>query len=850
MQIPAASQGIRSATTGPSGTEALAGHAADLDSILDAMPVSVAILAQSGAIVRVNQLWRHFALRNNYAHGNFGIGLNYLSICDEAARDNPDLLGDMPQKLRDVLAGTSSGFEFEYDGSSSDTVRYFSLSCEPLVLSGELGCLIAHREVTREELAYRELQLDRSLLMEVLSNDSKDEVFEAFCAAIESSGRDLLAGLYYVTKRNEAKRLVLGPALRARFPNVAELSEMQMIPLWRAMESGTEIWITDKDSDVLNKGFREALSATGIHFSHLIPIISEDGNLRIVIGVLSAHDPATTQGERSPYTRLMRILRIALDRWAAMAAAERERRRYALAFEASQDGLWDWDIEAGSIYRSPRCFEILGFTNGDPIAASGLSVTGFQDMIHSDDYDRVMAEVSACLGGNQAAFDCEYRMIGHDGKVVWVKERGVVFRDADGTPVRMAGSISDLTKEKEAEQTRRQAETFTLQGQKMEALGRLSGSIAHDFNNLLMIVGAYSARHKDKKQTAESLAEALSEIHRAYERGTGLTKQLLAFSRTQVLEKRVVEITDILDGLTTLLKPLVGPGITLAIEPGERRDRITIDASLFSQALINLVINAKDAMPSGGTVKIEVGVRTVSAEEAADIRGGKSGEFAVVTVADNGQGIDEAIIDKVFEPFFTTKPVGKGTGLGLSMVYSLVNEAGGFVEVGSKSGQGTKFSLHLPLQAENAAASDAASDVSGAARAGKGEKILLVEDEDAIRKVLQASLEQDGYRVMTAANGIEGIEAEVEADGDIDLILTDLIMPRMGGLEMARLTLEARPNAKFIFMTGQPERGLAHYSELLGQLPFIQKPFAPDSLKRLIRDVLESKTGQEIRPAN
>ena len=393
-------------------------------------------------------------------------------------------------------------------------------------------------------------------------------------------------------------------------------------------------------------------------------------------------------------------------------------------------------------------------------------------------------------------------------------------------------SASNLALETEMAE-RQRMEQQLVQTQKMEAMGQLTGGIAHDFNNLLMVIDGYARRAALKIGEDETVETCVQEVLKATERATKLTMQLLSFSRRQVMEKRVFRIEQAVTDVKGLLLRSVGEDYQLRFEIQDQKACVKTDSGEFGQAILNLVNNARDAMSNGGV--IVVGTRIVELDEkyTQRYRDMNPGRYVEIYVTDYGEGIYEDILPRIFEPFFTTKEQGKGTGLGLAMVYGFAQQSGGSIEVESIVGEGTTFQIYLPIVEYDPTTTTSEVDEM---HFGKGETILLVEDDESLLTLTQFTLEDLGYKVLKAENGIEALEVEEDHEGTIDVLLSDVIMPSMGGFEAAEIIRERRPDIKIVFMSGYPNRGQKMGKGIPEQSEFLQKPILPDHLARVIRN--------------
>ena len=418
-----------------------------------------------------------------------------------------------------------------------------------------------------------------------------------------------------------------------------------------------------------------------------------------------------------------------------------------------------------------------------------------------------------------------------DGSRRLVRSTKFPVVDPAGNAIGVIQLITDITSEREIERQLRQA-------QKLDAVGQLTGGIAHDFNNLLMVIDGYARQAKHRLDDREAADSALQEVITGAERAANLTRQLLTFSRRQLMEKRVFSVTDALRDLRGLLARSVGELYDLSIDLSTPALAAETDPSEFAQAVINLAVNARDAMEGGGAIRIGSSMVISDAAFRAAHPGLSASRYARVYVSDEGHGMDRETMNRVFEPFFTTKEQGKGTGLGLAMVYGFARQSGGAVDIESAPGEGTTVSILLPIANR---LPDAASDEIAASWRGKGETILLVEDDPKVRGLIRHSLEDIGYQVLTADNGFNALECDQSHDGRIDLVLSDVVMPVMGGLELADLLRRRRPDLKFVFMSGYPKREDGIPTDLPRDTTFLQKPLRMSRLAQAIRDALDSK---------
>jgi PAS domain S-box-containing protein len=416
-----------------------------------------------------------------------------------------------------------------------------------------------------------------------------------------------------------------------------------------------------------------------------------------------------------------------------------------------------------------------------------------------------------------------------DGTPIQVESRWTLEKDPEGLPVASLEITRDTSERQALEDQLRQA-------QKMEAVGRLAGGIAHDFNNILTAILGYAELLTGEIGEEEIARHDLEEIRKAAERAAGLTRQLLAFSRKQVLEPRVLEVNTVMASMDKMLRRLIGASVELVMALDPELGKIKADPGQLEQVLLNLAINARDAMLEGGTLTIETRNVELGGDEAFGGVAVVPGSYVMLSVRDTGAGMDAGTRERLFEPFFTTKEEGKGTGLGLATVYGIVKQSGGYIRVDSEPGAGSTFRVYLPRVPDPADAD--LGGVEASALPGS-ETILLAEDEDAVRAFARRVLERSGYTVLEARSGEEALLMAEQHAGSIHLLLTDVVMPGINGPKLAELLHASRPQVRVLYVTGYTENAVVHRGLLDNDLAFMQKPFTVESLTRRVRRILE-----------
>jgi PAS domain S-box-containing protein len=492
-------------------------------------------------------------------------------------------------------------------------------------------------------------------------------------------------------------------------------------------------------------------------------------------------------------------------------------------------GAWTADLLDG---RYVADVAIAGLYGVDPVrAAGGVPTAEFLANVHPDDLPALQADIARSLtSGKDMAL--EYRLRHPDGTIRWVLSRWRTHLDADGRPVRRSGVGIETTGRRNMEEQLRQA-------QKMEAVGQLTGGLAHDFNNLLAgITGALGLMQIRMRQgRLEDLERYMTVAQGAARRAAALTHRLLAFSRRQTLDPRPTDVNGLIGGMEELIRRTIGPHIALEVVGAVGLWPALIDPGQLENALLNLCINARDAMPDGGRITIETANKWLdySASSAHDI---PEGQYLSVCVSDNGTGMTPEIVAKAFEPFFTTKPLGEGTGLGLSMIHGFARQSGGYVRIYSEVEQGTTVCLYLPRHYGDVGGDEVAQRAAEFARPGQGETVLVVDDEPSVRMLVTEVLADLGYAAIEATDSAAGLKI-LQSDARIDLLITDVGLPGgMNGRQMAEAGLERRPGLQVLFITGYAENSLIGNGHLKPGMHVLTKPFAVEVLARRVKDLM------------
>jgi PAS domain S-box-containing protein len=522
---------------------------------------------------------------------------------------------------------------------------------------------------------------------------------------------------------------------------------------------------------------------------------------------------------------LRAVIELALYKRVAELKIKLAEEKYRSIFENAVEGIFQSTPDGKFLAANPAMARLAGYASPDEMIAAGNYVHQ-QSFVSPDrrrEYNRLLAEQGYVQG-------FEFEAYRKDGSKHWVAEHTRSVHNDRGDLLYYEGAVEDITQRKRLEDEFRQAH-------KMEAIGQLAGGVAHDFNNLMTVILACSDIVLRKMLPEDPTRSFLLDIQKAGERATALTRQLLAFSRKQMLTPKVLDLNRQIYELETLFRRLIGEHIYFAIQLDPALGRVEADPGQMEQIVLNLIVNARDAMPRGGELTIATANVDITNADALDVPGLQAGPYVRLTVRDTGCGMTHEIKARLFEPFFTTKELGKGTGLGLATVYGIVKQSGGHIQVQSEPGRGTRFDVFLPRKiGDGATGSDERTLYMPH---GGEETILFVEDEDSVRKVAAAILEEAGYTVLRAGDAQEAIRITEEHHGRIDLLLTDMVMPGMNGRDLAAQLVASHPGLKVLYTSG--------YSEHLTSTPvasgtpsnMMNKPFTPRILVRRVREALD-----------
>jgi len=695
------------------------------------------------------------------------------------------------------------------------------ISAAPIVIDGkQVATCILYRDISEQKRA-EALNLG---LYRITQKASSAEDLQQFYAAVHGIVGELMyARNFYIAVYDPLTQML-------SFPYFEDEEDPRPAPkrlgkglTEYVLRTGEPLLCTPEVFEGLVKlGEVELIGAASLDW---LGVPLKAGNTSFGVLVVQSYSGNVRFGDREKeiLTFVSQQLASAIEHKRNEEALRRSEARYRSLVQSAVYGIYRSSLEGRFFDVNPALITMLGYESVEEVLALDPKLDVFLD---PSEQARVMGEFQ-----RGARLDnVEVRWKRKDGSAITVRLSGRVVNSPGETAEVVEIIAEDITE-------RRVLENQFRQAQKMEAVGRLAGGVAHDFNNLLMVISGYSEVLLEHTRKNNPLYPKIEAIHQATDRATTLTRQLLAFSRKQLLELKVVDLNIIVEDMERLLRPLIGENIELQTQLAPDLGRTRADAGQIEQVIMNLVVNSKDAMPNGGKITIHSANAKLDNE---DVRREYSyiqpGLYVVLSVTDTGEGMDKETQLRIFEPFFTTKEKGKGTGLGLSTVYGIIKQSGGYVLVESEPRQGTTFRIYLP-RVEDALEPVGAVGVSPS-QSGGSETVLLVEDEESVRQLVRETLESKGYKVLEADNGEAALQIVSDYSGKIDMLITDVVMPGMGGRELSARLGASCPQTKVLYLSGYTEDAILHEGVLDPDTAFLQKPFTLQALARKVREVL------------
>lgn len=766
--------------------------------ILDSITAQVAVIDQHGTILFTNRAWIDFRAaiaRNNGRPMRGQVGENYLAICEAIFAEGCANGRVAAEGVRSVLQGVKARFQLQYEveeeGLSWLEDRWFMLTVTPFQ-EGVDGAVVTHVDISAQMQAELALRSERDRFQRMAA--VAPGVIHSY--AFRSDGTQSF--------------IYASPSISEIYGLSAEqLREDGLLARQR---------VHPEDADRLDRELEQAKSSMTIWQSEFRVIHPVKGSIWVEARSTPAreHDGSIVwHGFLSDIT----------DRKNADEALRRSEEHLRLAMGTASMGTWELELDSHALNWSENLWTMMGRTPG----SETLSLETYSNALHPDDRQRVLDELTQAIETGRV-LRCEYRIMRPDGTMRWSLSHGRVVPDVrTNGKRRFVGVDLDIT-------ARKQLEDQFHQSQKMEAIGRLAGGVAHDFNNLLTVVNGYCYVLLSGLADNDEKRHHVVAIRDAGERAARLTRQLLAFSRKTIASPQLLDLNVLLTNFEELLGRLVGEDVILALDLLPDRLRIQADPAQIEQVIVNLAVNARDAMGTGGRLIIRTNACSLPVNGKHQSGVLPPGNYAELIVTDTGCGMPSEVQAKVFEPFFTTKPIGKGTGLGLSVVHGIVTQSGGDIAVQSQVGVGTTFRILLPMAEANR---NDEPEVQALTSSSGTETILLVEDEDSVRRIACVALETQGYRVLPASSAAEGIELFKQHGDGIKLLVSDLVMPGMGGGQLAKELRFLRPSLKVLFISGYTEEICVQQGVMTSMESFLAKPFKPSTLARKVRTILD-----------
>jgi PAS domain S-box-containing protein len=701
------------------------------------------------------------------------------------------------------------------DGSLLDV----SVSCAPLLLDGKIaGFYAGYHDISDR----KRVEALSSALYRVAEKSSSAHDLQQFFAAVHGIVDELMyARNFYIALYDPASDLLSFPYFVDEQDSAPPPKKLGRGLTDYLIRSGQPLLATPEVLQAMED--RGEVARNGSRSLDWMGVPLKVNNHTFGALVVQTYSKNIRYGERDKevLTFVARQLASAVEIKRNEQALRRSEARYRSLVQSSVYGIYRSSLEGRFLDVNPALITMLGYGSAEEV----LLLDPQKDVFaQSAEHTRLIDEFRRT--GRLDGIEVKWKR--NDGKTITVRISGRAVSSADEPADVLEAIAEDVT-------DRRVLEDQFRQAQKMEAVGRLAGGVAHDFNNLLMVISGYAEVMLADLESENTLREKAVAIQQASDRATTLTRQLLAFSRKQLLELKVVDVNAIVADMERLLRPLIGENVEFITSLTPEAAHTRADSGQLEQVLMNLVVNAKDAMPSGGTLTIQTQKIVMDESHRRGPTFIRPGEYVMLSVSDTGMGMDKETQSRIFEPFFTTKEKGKGTGLGLSTVYGIVKQSGGYVMVQSEEGRGTTFQIYLS-RVEGAAEKHTAPVVPTAL--GGTETVLLVEDEESVRQLVRETLAAKGYRVMEAQNGESGVAAAARHDGKIDLVITDVVMPGMGGRELVKQLAQTRPETKVLYLSGYTEDAIVSEGTIDSGAAFLQKPFTLQNLARKVREVL------------
>jgi PAS domain S-box-containing protein len=784
-----------------------------LQQLIECAPEAIAMLDAEHRVTLVNSEFTRL----------FGFRLEEARSCRLDSLITPPDRAAETRWIQEMLSkGQKVALETKRQRKDGGLVDVFVSGAPVMISEKPAGICVVYRDISDEKRA----QALSSALLCIAEKASAAGDLPQFYAAVHNIVAELMyARNFYIALYDSVTQLLSFPYFVDEADSRPAAKKLGKGLTEYVLRTGEPLLCTPEVFERLVKEDQaELIGAPSLDWLG-VPLKVGNNAIGVVVVQSYSGDVRFGETEKGILTFVSQQLASAIEHKRNEEALRRSEARYRSLIQSAVYGIYCCSLDGKFLDMNPAVVTMLGYESPEEVLALDPKRDVFVDA----------NELATLIGSFQDGArrnNIEVRWKRKDGKVITVRLNGRVFHNPDEGVDVLEIIAEDVTEQRALENQFRQA-------QKMEAVGRLAGGVAHDFNNLLTVISGYTEVLLERTQPHHPLYPKIQAIHQATERATSVTRQLLAFSRKQMLELKVVDINAIVTEMERLLRPLIGENIQLETRLARDLGRTRADAGQIEQVMMNLVVNSKDAMPGGGRITIQTeNAHLHNDEPSRDHPYIHPGSYVVLSVSDNGHGMDKETQARIFEPFFTTKEKSKGTGLGLSTVYGIVKQSGGYILVDSHIGQGTTFRIYLPRVEE---AAEATGQVQ-AKQTQKGgcETVLLVEDEESVRQLVRELLEAQGYQILEAENGEEALRI-AGTHSEIDLLITDVVMPGMSGRELTSRLCASHPHTKLLYLSGYTEDAIVHEGVLDPGTAFLQKPFTLQTLSRKVREVLGSE---------
>jgi two-component system cell cycle sensor histidine kinase/response regulator CckA len=804
----------------PNSENLLPVEKAYFEQIIQNAPEAISIVDKEHRILRINgEFTRLFGFTPAEATGNT---LDRLIV-------PPDRYAETAWIRQSIEDGKKLTLETRRQKKDGALVEVL-VSTSPVILEGQaIGAYASYRDIADQKRAE---DLNAALYAIAARSQCAEDLQQFYAAIHNIVGQLMYARNFYIATYDPQSQLLSFPYFVDEADPTPEPKRLGRGLTEYVLRSGEPLLATPTVFEELVK--RNEVELIGAASLDWLGVPLKSGTTTLGVLVVQSYNEKIRFGERD-----REILKFVSQQLATTI----EHKRYEEALRLSESRYRSLILSAVfGIYRctqsgrfldvNPALIAMLGYGSVEEV----LTLNARRDVyVNPQEIDRLTEEYQRAGSLNGVEVQWKHKL----GHTITVRLSGRAASIADETEDVLELIAEDITE-------RRQLEEQFRQAQKMEAVGRLAGGVAHDFNNLLMVINGYTEVLLEKLEPAGDLHQKVQSIQQAADRAATLTRQLLAFSRKQVLELKVIDVNKVIGDMERLLRPLIGENIELLTRLSSEAGRTRADAGQLEQVIMNLVVNARDSMPSGGKITIQSSSVTVR-HNVGEHRFIQPGRYSIVAVADTGHGMDKETQSRIFEPFFTTKEKGKGTGLGLSTVYGIVKQSNGYVFADSHTGTGTTFFVYLPRVEDTVEELPAVTQEN---EKGGSETVLLVEDEESVRELVRVTLASRGYNVLEADNGESGLRLAEETKSPIDILVTDVVMPGIGGRELAKKLLAIRPGISVLYLSGYTEDAIVTQGVLTPGTAFLQKPFTLQNLAKKVREVLRARPNSRSASAS